>query len=90
MAGRLKGFARPGAISSNGGDGTTNCDNIQEVTLTNGVAAETKECINDMDGSRQYFYTFKKNGWWYQIISRKGSEAAKVFEDMVNSFAFTR
>lgn len=80
----------PGAITRNGGDGYFNCENIKEITLSSGLNAETKECINDMDGSRQYFYTFKKNGWWYQIISRKGSEAEKVFGDMANSFVFTR
>lgn len=80
----------PGIIAGNGGDGYTNCENIRTVTLDSGLTAETKECINDMDGSQQYLYTFKKNGWWYQIISRKGTEAAKVFDDMVNSFAFTK
>lgn len=80
----------PEAIAGNGGDGTTNCENTRAVTLDNGLTAETKECINDMDGSRQYFYTFKKDGWWYQIISRKGSEATKIFDEMANSFAFTR
>lgn len=80
----------PGAIEGNSGDGYTNCENIKTVTLSSGLDAETKECTNDMDGSRQYFYTFKKDGWWYQIISRKGSEAAKVFNEMANSFAFTK
>jgi hypothetical protein len=80
----------PGSIAGNGGDGTTNCENARTVTLDSGLTAETKECVNDMGGSRQYFYTFKKSGWWYQIISSKGSEAAKIFYDMANSFAFTK
>lgn len=66
------------------------CEYIETIKLDSGLQAEKKNCTDYMDGYTAYVYTFKNNGWWYQVANFKGEESTEIIDQMLNSFSFTR
>lgn len=64
------------------------CTSVPEITMRSGLVAQKKQCAA-LDGEN-VTYVFNKNGRKYELVRNKESNIEKEFDEMANSFRFTK